>query len=495
MVFSSLIFLYVFFPLLLLMYFIIKNDSWRRFVLLLFSLVFYAWGEPVYILLMLFSALCNYIFGLLVGKGKTPTARKVAVTFGIIVNLALLGVFKYAGFAVETFNAATGLSVPVPEIVLPLGISFYTFQAMTYVIDVYWENCPPQKSFPRLLLFITFFPQLVAGPIVRYTDIESQFEDRRISAKQFNDGMYRFAIGLGKKVVLANTCALAAENLFGSAAGPTVLGSWAGILFYAFQIYFDFSGYSDMAIGLGQVFGFTFPENFNYPYISKNVTEYWRRWHMTLGSWFRDYLFYPVMRSKGITKLAKSLKKAGHKSAAKSLPTIIALAVVWFSTGLWHGANWNYVLWGVYYGFWLIVEKFVLEKFYKKHAGVVTEIIQRVSFVFITLFGFAIFYHEKNLFANLGYMFGIGTGGLSSVYAVSMIYENGILLVVAFICSMPLAKTAMDALRGKLNAALGEPAAYALDRVVKTVVILALLALCTVRLVGDSYNPFIYFKF
>ena len=495
MVFSSLFFLYVFLPLLLAMYFIVKNDSWRRFVLLLFSLVFYAWGEPVYILLMLFSALCNYVFGLLVGNGKTPTARKVAVTLGIIVNLAMLGVFKYAGFAVETFNAATGLAVPVPEIVLPLGISFYTFQAMTYVIDVYWENCPPQKSFPRLLLFITFFPQLVAGPIVRYTDIESQFEDRRISAKQFNDGLYRFAIGLGKKVVLANTCALAAENLFGSAAGPTVLGSWAGILFYAFQIYFDFSGYSDMAIGLGQIFGFTFPENFNYPYISKNVTEYWRRWHMTLGSWFRDYLFYPVMRSKGITKLAKSLKKAGHKSAAKSLPTIIALAVVWFSTGLWHGANWNYVLWGVYYGFWLIVEKFVLEKFYKKHAGVVTEIIQRVSFVFITLFGFAIFYHEKNLFANLGYMFGIGTGGLSSVYAVSMIYENGILLVVAFICCLPLARMAMDALRRKLNASLGEPAAYAIDRVMKTVVILALLALCTVRLVGDSYNPFIYFKF
>lgn len=495
MVFSSLIFIYVFLPLLLLCYFIIKNNSWRRLVLLLFSLIFYAWGEPVYILLMLFSALCNYVFGLLVGSGRTPRARKAAVAGGIVLNLILLGVFKYAGFAVETFNAVTGLSLPVPAIVLPLGISFYTFQAMTYVIDVYWENCPPQRSFPRLLLFITFFPQLVAGPIVRYTDIAEQLEDRRISAKQINDGLYRFAIGLGKKVVLANTCALATENLFATAAGPTVLGSWAGTLFYAFQIYFDFSGYSDMAIGLGNIFGFTFPENFNYPYISQNVTEYWRRWHMTLGSWFRDYLFYPVMRSKGIAKLTKTLKSGGHKSAAKALPTIIALSVVWFSTGLWHGANWNYVLWGVYYGFWLIMEKFVLEKLYKKHDGLVAGIFQRVFFVFITLFGFAIFYHEKNLFANLGYLFGIGTGGLSNVYVVSMLYENGILLITAFLCCMPLAKTVMDLIRRKMYAAFGDTTAYTLDRLFKTIVILALFALCTVRLVGDSYNPFIYFKF
>ena len=383
----------------------------------------------------------------------------------------------------------------LPAIILPLGISFYTFQAMTYVIDVYWENSQPQKSFPRLLLFITFFPQLVAGPIVRYTDIADQMENRRVSAQKINDGLYRFAIGLGKKVVLANTCALATENLFASAAGPTVLGSWSGTLFYAFQIYFDFSGYSDMAIGLGNIFGFDFPENFNYPYLSKNITEYWRRWHMTLGSWFRDYLFYPVMRSKGITKLSKKLKSNGHKAAAKALPTIIALAVVWFSTGLWHGANWNYVLWGVYYGFWLIAEKFVLEKFYKKHAGLLTDILQRVSFVFITLVGFAIFYHETKLFANLGYLFGVGTAGLLNPYATSMLYENGILLIVALFCSLPVAKTALEALHGKIQASMGESAAYTIERVFKTIVVIVLFALCTVRLAGDSYNPFIYFKF
>lgn len=495
MVFSSLFFVYIFLPLLLIFYFAIKKDAWRRGVLLVFSLVFYAWGEPVYILLMLFSALINYVFGLLVGAGKTPAARKAAVAGGVVLNLAMLGVFKYAGFAVESLNAVTGLSIPVPAIVLPLGISFYTFQAMTYVIDVYRENCAPQRSFPRLLLFITFFPQLVAGPIVRYTDIEDQLENRRVTAKQINDGLYRFAIGMGKKVVLANTCALAADNLFASTAGPTVLSSWGGILFYAMQIYFDFSGYSDMAIGLGKMFGFTFPENFDYPYISKNVTEYWRRWHMTLGGWFRDYLFYPVMRSKLITKLTKALKKSGHKTAAKNIPTIIALTVVWFSTGLWHGASWNYVLWGIYYGAWLILEKFVLDKAYKRIPALLSNIIQHVSFIFITLFGFAIFYNETNLFTKLGHFFGIGTTGFTNVYAESMIYENGILLIVALICCTPLAKMLMDLVRKKLYPKMGEETAYTVDRLIKAVVIFALFALCTVRLVGDSYNPFIYFKF
>lgn len=495
MVFSSPFFVYIFLPLLLLLYYVGKNSAWRRGILLVFSLFFYAWGEPVYLFLMLFSALINYIFGILVGKGKTPSARKLAVAGGVVLNLAMLGVFKYAGFAVESLNAVLGTSIPVPAIVLPLGISFYTFQAMTYVIDVYRENCPPQKSFSRLLLFITFFPQLVAGPIVRYTDIEDQLEYRRVSAKEINDGLYRFAIGMGKKVVFANTCALAAENLFASTAGPTVLSSWGGVLFYALQVYFDFSGYSDMAIGLGHMFGFTFPENFDHPYISKNVTEYWRRWHMTLGGWFRDYLFYPVMRSKLVTKLTKSLKKSGHKTAAKNLPTIIALTVVWFSTGLWHGASWNYVLWGVYYGAWLILEKFVLDKAYKRLPDMLSTIIQRVSFVFITLFGYAIFYNEQNLFTKLGHYFGIGTTGFTNVYSESMIYENGLLLIVALICCTPLAAFIMGKIRAKLNASLGEEKAYNIDRVFKTVVVIALFALCTVRLAGDSYNPFIYFKF
>ncbi len=495
MVFSSLLFLYIFLPLLLILYFAGKSGAWRRGVLLLFSLVFYAWGEPIYILLMLFSAFLNYAFGFLVGVSKTPTEKKVAVTGGIVVNLAMLGVFKYAGFVVENLNNIAGTSIPVPEIVLPLGISFYTFQAMTYVIDVYRENCAPQRSFSRLLLFITFFPQLVAGPIVRYTDIENELDRRRVSAKQINDGLYRFAIGMGKKVVISNTCALAAKNLFAITGGPTVVSVWAGILFYTFQIYFDFGGYSDMAIGLGNMFGFTFPENFNYPYISKNVTEYWRRWHMTLGSWFRDYLFYPVMRSSLVTKISKKLKKSGHKAASKNVPTIIALTVVWFSTGLWHGASWNFVLWGVYYGAWLILEKFVLDKMYKKLPAMLSNFIQRVSFVFITLFGFAVFYFEENLFTKLGHMFGIGTVGFTATAAESMIYENGILLIAALICCTPLSKWCMDKIRSRMYKTMNEDDAYCADRLIKTVIVVLLFALCTMRLVGDSYNPFIYFKF
>lgn len=494
MVFSHLIFVYAFLPLLLILYYLRKNNGWRRGILLLFSLVFYAWGEPVYILLMLVSALLNYLFGLLIGTSFNDGQKKLAVIGGVVVNLALLGVFKYTGFAVETLNALTGMALPVPKISLPLGISFYTFQAMTYVIDVYRGYCQPQKHFSRVLLYICLFPQLVAGPIVRYVDIEEQLNSRRVSAAQINAGIWRFAIGLGKKVIFSNTCGLACENLFAS-AGTTVLGNWAGILFYALQIYFDFSGYSDMAIGLGHMFGFTFPENFNYPYISRSITEYWRRWHITLGSWFRDYLFYPVLRSGPFKRMTKALKKSGHKTASRNLPTILALLIVWFSTGLWHGASWNYVLWGLYYGLWLILEQYVLEKPLKKLPAAAQAIIGHGSFIIITLVGYAFFYHEKNLFVNLGRLFGIGTAAFTSSYANSILYQNGLLLLAAILCTTPLGHNLFEALRTHLRKTQGVHQAYAIDRLIKTVLVLALLAVCTLRLVGDSYNPFIYFKF
>ena len=476
------------------LYYVSKNASWRRGVLLAFSLLFYAWGEPVYILLMLASAGMNYLFGLLIGAAKTDKGKKLAVTVGVILNLALLAVFKYTGFAVETFNALTGMAIPVPKIALPLGISFYTFQAMTYVIDVHRGYCQPQKKFSRVLLYICLFPQLVAGPIVRYIEVADALENRRVSAAQINNGIWRFAIGLAKKVVFSNACGLACQNLF-STAGTTVLGSWSAILFYALQIYFDFSGYSDMAIGLGHMFGFTFPENFNYPYISRSISEFWRRWHMTLSGWFRDYLFYPLLRSSSLTGMARNLKKSGHKAASRTIPTIIALVIVWFSTGLWHGANWNYVLWGLYYGFWLILEQFVTDKHMKKLPNKVSAIIGHIGSVVIILFGYAIFYHEKDLFVNLGRMIGIGVSSFSSIYATSMIYENGILLIAALFCVTPLGHVTFDKLRGIMKEKLGEENAYAADRVIKTVLALLLLGLCTIRLVGDSYNPFIYFKF
>ena len=494
MVFSHLIFIYAFLPLLLILYYCRQNNGWRRGVLLAFSLVFYAWGEPLYILLMLFSATLNYVFGIFIGASETDRGKKIAMVSGVVLNLLLLGVFKYTGFMVENINALFGLSIPVPSISLPLGISFYTFQAMTYVIDVYRGYCPPQGKFSKVLLYICLFPQLVAGPIVRYTDIQDQLEDRRVSASEINMGIYRFAIGLGKKVILSNTCALACKNLF-ALKDVTVTGSWLGILFYALQIYFDFGGYSDMAIGLGHMFGFTFPENFNYPYISTSVSEYWRRWHMSMSSWFRDYLFYPVLRSDSMTKLARKLKKSGHKAASRNVPTILALLIVWFSTGLWHGASWNYVLWGLYYGILLILDKYFIEKAMKKLSPIPFKVIGHASFIVLTLIGYTFFYHENNLFAQLGYLFGIGVNAFTSAYVSSMLKANIFLLALSLVCVTPLSHNLMEKFRALMRRVLDVHTAYGLDRVIKTVIVLVLLALSTVRLVGDSYNPFIYFDF
>ena len=494
MVFSHLIFIYAFLPLLMILYYCRKNNSWRRGVLLGFSLLFYAWGEPVYILLMLFSAAMNYMFGIFIGASETDRGKKLAVVGGVVVNLLLLGVFKYTGFVVENINAIFGLSIPVPQISLPLGISFYTFQAMTYVIDVYRGYCPPQGKFSKVLLYICLFPQLVAGPIVRYVDVEEALEDRRVSASEINMGIYRFAIGLGKKVILSNACALACKNLF-ALQETTVMGSWIGILFYALQIYFDFGGYSDMAIGLGHMFGFTFPENFDYPYISRSVSEYWRRWHISMSSWFRDYLFYPVLRSKTMTDMARKLKKSGHKEASRNVPTILALLIVWFSTGLWHGASWNYVLWGLYYGILLILDKYFIEKAMKKLPELWSKIIGHGSFIILTLIGYTFFYHRTNLFAQLGYLFGIGVDAFSSSFVTSLLKANLYLLILCLVCVTPLSHNLMEKFRALMRRVLDVHTAYGLDRVIKTVIILVLLALSTVRLVGDSYNPFIYFEF
>ena len=494
MIFSHLLFIYAFLPLLMILYYCRKNNSWRRGVLLAFSLVFYAWGEPLYILLMLFSAAMNYMFGIFIGASETDKGKKLAVVGGVVVNLLLLGVFKYTGFVVQNVNSIFGLSIPVPQITLPLGISFYTFQAMTYVVDVYRGYCPPQGKFSKVLLYICLFPQLVAGPIVRYVDVQDALEDRRVSASEINMGIYRFAIGLGKKVILSNTCALACKNLF-ALKDVTVMGSWIGILFYALQIYFDFGGYSDMAIGLGHIFGFTFPENFNYPYISRSVSEYWRRWHISMSSWFRDYLFYPVLRAKPMTDMARKLKKSGHKEASRNVPTIIALLIVWFSTGLWHGASWNYVLWGLYYGVLLILDKYFIEKAMKKLPDLWAKIIGHGSFIILTLIGYTFFYHEKNLFAQLGYLFGIGVDAFTTDFVSSLLKANLYLLIAAIICATPLSHNLMERFRGLCRRVLDVHTAYSLDRVIKTVIVLILLAISTVRLAGDSYNPFIYFIF
>ena len=474
MVFSHSIFLYAFLPLLLGLYFVCKRNAWRRGILLVFSLLFYGWGEPLYILLMLGSALMNFLFGKLVGPENDPASRKISFVTAVVFNLALLGLFKYTGFLVETFNGLTGLQIPVPAFRLPLGISFYTFQAMTYVIDIYRGQCQVQNKYSKVLLYICLFPQLVAGPIVRYTDVAEQLEHRQIHATQLNDGLWRFAVGMGKKVIFSNSCGLVCQNLF-SYGGDTVLGNWCGILFYTLQIYFDFSGYSDMAIGLGHMFGFTFPENFNYPYIARSATDFWRRWHMTLSGWFRDYVYIPL---------------GGNRCSKPRW--LLNLLIVWLLTGLWHGANWNFVLWGLYYGLFLILEKTLLHKLLDR----LPRIFQHLYAIFVIMVGWMLFYFEgSQSLVHVGRLFGIGTNGLFNAYCASLLSENGLLLMFAMLCATPVGRTLLTALRGHMASRLDPSRAYAVERVLKTLLLLLLLAICTVRLAGDSYNPFIYFRF
>ena len=395
MVFSNIFFLYVFLPALFLAYFVIKNNAYRRAVLIAFSLVFYAWGEPVYVFLMIGLVLADYIFGLLISKTRQVWLRKFWLVIAIVSNLSVLGVYKYLGFFTETLNFIFNVTIPVVKLSMPIGISFFTFQTMSYVIDVYRGDADVQKSFFRLLLYVSFFPQLVAGPIVRYKDIEMQLSDRQVSLEKLNDGMFRFSVGLVKKVLIADCCDTAITALL-SLSDVTFAGRWAAALFFTLQLYFDFSGYSDMAIGLGRMFGFEFLENFNYPLVSRSATEFWRRWHMSLGSFFRDYVYIPLGGNR-------------HDQQRNIL-------VVWFLTGLWHGASWNFILWGMYYGFLLMWEKKHYLKQIERMPKVISFVISHIYTIFITVFGFAIFYFEKDLFKNLGYLFGIGCKSVSDIF-------------------------------------------------------------------------------
>ncbi|MBE6617751.1 MAG: MBOAT family protein [Ruminococcaceae bacterium] len=468
MVFSHLLFIYLFLPLLLLAYYIIKNDAYRRVVLVAFSLLFYAWGEPICVFLMIGLVLADYLFGLLIDNTLSRRLRKFWLVVAVAANLGILVVFKYLGFFTETANSIFSASLTVPQIVMPIGISFFTFQSMSYVIDVYRRDTDVQKSFFSLLLYVSFFPQLIAGPIVRYKDIADQLPSRKVDIAKFNDGLFRFSVGLAKKVIIADCCDTVVTALYGM-SDVTVLGRWVGALFFTLQLYFDFSGYSDMAIGLGKMFGFGFRENFNYPLISKSATEFWRRWHMSLGTFFRDYVYIPLGGNR-------------HDQWRN-------IIVVWFLTGMWHGASWNFIIWGLYYAFWLIIEKTFLLKLFKKMPKVISFIVTHLYTLFITVFGFVIFYFDKDVLTNIGYLFGIGVSGGTSLFTNSYILGNIILLAAALVCSTPVAKVAIDWLKSK-NAL-----PYPVERILKTVVVIAFIALCTVRLAGNTYSPFIYFRF
>ncbi|MEG2377278.1 MAG: MBOAT family protein [Clostridia bacterium] len=462
MVFSSITFLFYFLPIVLLVYFLCPRRA-RNVILLVTSLVFYAWGEPKYVLIMLFSTVVDYTCGLLIAKEqRAGKSGKIFLIASIIINLSVLGFFKYYNFAAGSILGLFGVSgLPTLNVVLPIGISFYTFQTMSYTIDVYRKKVSAQRNILNFGTFVTLFPQLIAGPIVRYSDIAEALDDpKRGSPDMFADGVARFISGLGKKVLLANNIGLLWDALKVTPLGEmSVLAAWLGIIAFAFQIYFDFSGYSDMAIGLGKMFGFKFLDNFNYPYISQNITEFWRRWHISLSSWFKEYVYIPL---------------GGNR---RGLPLQLRnILVVWLLTGLWHGASWNFIIWGLYYGVILLIEKLFLLRVLER----VPRFVRHIYAIFTILIGWVIFAFDK-LPEGLQYlktMFGVGVPLVSSD-ALFNLTSNLPLLIILCIGSTPLLAR--------------------VPQKVKTIAVpilaVAIMLLCTAYLVDSSYNPFLYFRF
>lgn len=492
MLFSSLFFIYGFLPPLLILFYAVPRTGFRRVLLIIASLLFYAWGEPIYVLLMIGTVLADWLLGRLIGEqgGKSDRARRVLCVLTVLINIALLGVFKYTDFIIGTVNSVFGCSLPLPGIRLPIGISFFIFQALSYIIDVYRGMYPPQRSFSRLLLYISFFPQLIAGPIVRYGDIAPALDEIKPDTHDVFRGVCRFARGLGKKVLISNYCAAAVAALDALTGAPALTTVWARALLFTLQIYFDFSGYSDMAIGLGRMLGFDFPENFNYPFVSASATEFWRRWHISLSSWFRDYLFYPVLRSRAMNSLSRSLRAHGHKKAARAAITVTALLCVWSATGLWHGASWNYVLWGLYYFVLLTLEMFIQPHLKKHLPRAVSGILAHIYFALITVFGMAIFSSESNVFASLGRLLGIGVCGFSNVFTEAVLREYLYLIIAALLLSLPM----IPALRRLIYRRFGTPPVW-LRAAVGTLFVIVTVAASSACLVGNTYNPFLYFRF
>lgn len=368
MVFSSMVFLCVFLPAAFCLHLLLPGMRAKNFLLVVASLVFYAYGEPIYVILLVASSAGNYILARL--TGECPKIRKLTMTLAVVINLGLLVIFKYSGFLVDTFNSVTGAGIPVPQVRMPIGISFFTFQALSYVIDVYRGDASVQKNFGKVLLYISFFPQLIAGPIVKYHDVEAEINNRKQTPEEIGKGIRRFIAGLSKKVLIANTMGLVADNLFGAAAtGITGPGAWLGAVSYMLQIYFDFSGYSDMALGLGMMFGFHFHENFDYPYISASIREFWRRWHMSLSGWFKEYLYIPL---------------GGNRRG--KFRTVVNKMIVFVCTGIWHGASFNFLFWGIYHGFFLMLEEYI--PFIGKKGGKLKSFFQHVYALLVVCVGF-----------------------------------------------------------------------------------------------------------
>ncbi len=460
MVFSSLTFLAFFLPLVTLLYYIFNNGKLKNAVLIVFSVLFYAWGEPKWIIVMIITVGVNYLCGLMITSSEKKWKKIAWMLLGVVLGIGLLIYFKYFGFLADTVCGIFGAKNPFVSPVLPIGISFYTFQVLTYTIDVYRGKVTVQRSFFKLLLYVSFFPQLIAGPIVNYKDIEGQLDERKVTLDGFAEGFIRFLIGFSKKILLANTCGEILQNI-NLNDDISVLGAWLGALAYTLQIYFDFSGYSDMAIGLGKMFGFHFLENFNYPYISKSVTEFWRRWHISLGAFFREYVYIPL---------------GGNRvSALKHIRNIL---IVWALTGIWHGASWNFLVWGIYYGVLLVIEKqFVLK--IKEKLPTVCNVVLTLPFIII---GWILFYHIDltDGIRHIGALFGVNAEMTDPASIYYMKHYIGF-IIIAVLAAIPWKNT-------RLAKIFENP-------IVKTVVVSICAIVSIGMLIGQSYNPFLYFRF
>lgn len=464
MVFSSMVFLCVFLPAAFCLHLLLPGMRAKNFLLVVASLVFYAYGEPIYVILLVASSAGNYILARL--TGECPKIRKLTMTLAVVINLGLLVIFKYSGFLVDTFNSVTGAGIPVPQVRMPIGISFFTFQALSYVIDVYRGDASVQKNFGKVLLYISFFPQLIAGPIVKYHDVEAEINNRKQTPEEIGKGIRRFIAGLSKKVLIANTMGLVADNLFGAAAtGITGPGAWLGAVSYMLQIYFDFSGYSDMALGLGMMFGFHFHENFDYPYISASIREFWRRWHMSLSGWFKEYLYIPL---------------GGNRRG--KFRTVVNKMIVFVCTGIWHGASFNFLFWGIYHGFFLMLEEYI--PFIGKKGGKLKSFFQHVYALLVVCVGFVFFRADtmkqgcfwiREMFTDFGWKasaMSLTLQQLTPVYLVT--------LAAALVAAVPV------------NSMLKK---YKWYEGFTYVLSLAGFTLCVLSLAGGTYNPFIYFRF
>lgn len=467
MVFANLFFLYCFLPLNLILYFSTRNRAFRNAVLIVFSLIFYAWGEPVWVTLLIFSATIDYFHGLIIERHRGQIGAKLALISSLVLNLGLLGIFKYSGFFVENINLLLGTEIPVPGFSLPIGISFYTFQTLSYTIDVYRGDVEPQHNYMKYFMYVSLFTQLVAGPIVRYADVAREVNDRQETLEDITSGAGRFLIGLTKKVFIANTAGAFAEEYLipGGLADVTTTGLWFGVAMYGLQIYYDFSGYSDMAIGLGRVFGFHFLENFNYPYIARSATDFWRRWHMSLSYFFRDYVYIPL---------------GGNRKHQ-----MLNIFIVWFLTGFWHGASWNFILWGLWFGVLLVIEKLFLLKILQK-----VPVLSNIYLILTVLVGWALFYFEDltDVWTCIKGMFGATGAGFYDISLGLEIENNIFWILTAVAFCMPIVPKVKEFIEKRKE--LEKP-----FHIIQIPADAAMLLFNTALLVGSSYNPFLYYKF